>query len=402
VFRSDFVAAVVAILLGTDGQLMWAGVSGLELPLSTLCIVTLVWAAFRLGAELPGRSARLALIAVAGIIWWCRPDLLPAAAGVIAFVIIEGVLRRDRSRLFVSVLAGVAMAVGVFSAIAIYQHFTGRPLPSSFYAKVPNRNLHGFIPSALWLAGDVNAAEIALYGATLLASLSRWLRGCDRRYWLLPWLPIGLFALAKTMSYPVLGQEHRYITPLLPIVYCFGVGEVVELLRLGVGRAGTAAIGRPLLGAVVALCFVVRYEGFLRSTLPDVTAWVRVRMQGDMAVGQWIAANTPADAVIASEPIGTIKMYSQRRTIDVVGLTSSAYMGHYPDWPWLLEHVRRDGADYLVYYPEWFKDTTGQTLPGGLEPVYSIDITSDRHNPPNAIGSTPIVVYRILPTDDGR
>jgi hypothetical protein len=72
----------------------------------------------------------------------------------------------------------------------------------------------------------------------------------------------------------------------------------------------------------------------------------------------WLAQNSSPDSLVASEPIGAVRLFSQRRTIDLVGLTTPTTLGTYRDWPRAWPALDRAGARYFLFYPGWFDDAT--------------------------------------------
>ncbi|HVG00208.1 MAG TPA: hypothetical protein VND68_10245, partial [Chloroflexia bacterium] len=57
-----------------------------------------------------------------------------------------------------------------------------------------------------------------------------------------------------------------------------------------------------------------------------------------------------------SEPIGAVRFFSERRTFDIVGLTTPAALGTYRLWPETEALLRSADARYLLFYPAWFDD----------------------------------------------
>ena len=60
----------------------------------------------------------------------------------------------------------------------------------------------------------------------------------------------------------------------------------------------------------------------------DYAANVADINQMHVAMGQWLAANTPAEAVVASNDIGAIAYFSERRLLDIVGLATPEMLGY--------------------------------------------------------------------------
>jgi hypothetical protein len=106
-----------------------------------------------------------------------------------------------------------------------------------------------------------------------------------------------------------------------------------------------------------------------------------------VAPALWLRANTPPESVVASEPIGAVRLFSGRRTVDLVGLTSPATLGTYGDWPRAWPALRSAGASFLVFYPAWFG---GEPIPPWAAEAQRFSIADNR-----IAGSSLIAVYRL-------
>jgi len=77
-----------------------------------------------------------------------------------------------------------------------------------------------------------------------------------------------------------------------------------------------------------------------------------------VSMGRWLNEHTPSDAVVATNDIGAIAYYSERRIIDIVGLASPetlAYLraGVQAD-KGVLRLLMDKRPDYLVILPNWY------------------------------------------------
>jgi hypothetical protein len=96
-----------------------------------------------------------------------------------------------------------------------------------------------------------------------------------------------------------------------------------------------------LIGAVVShyLYMRARYQEDLQYT-----------SNVSLALANWVRANTPPGAVIATHDIGVLGYYSERQVFDLVGLVNREVLPHHLDnsvKSYLLERQ----ADYLVIFP---------------------------------------------------
>jgi hypothetical protein len=77
-----------------------------------------------------------------------------------------------------------------------------------------------------------------------------------------------------------------------------------------------------------------------------------------VSLGQWAAEELPADARIAVNDAGALTFFSQRRTFDVIGLTTADEGRHWVAGPGsCFEHYERlapsERPTHFVVYPEW-------------------------------------------------
>jgi hypothetical protein len=106
-----------------------------------------------------------------------------------------------------------------------------------------------------------------------------------------------------------------------------------------------------------------------------------------VAPARWLAANTPPGTVVAAEPIGAVRLFSDRPTVDIVGLTTPALLGTYGDWASTAAALRARDAHYLLFYPRWWP--AGQPLPWATE-LQRFSVPDNR-----IAGDDPIAIYRL-------
>jgi hypothetical protein len=395
---------VVCWLLGAvaaaDLGLVWGAMSGLEVSLSA---AVAVWAIVLLLDETRRGVLRFAPV-LAVLLPWARPDLVAIGGAGLAWLLwraVRGPWHGDSGRreaLRNGWVYWVGIVVGFAAMSVVYTAGWGKPLPSSFYAKV----------GSLWLSSKFFAAaeELALAGRLMpfvagglaaVGGITQWLvpprvveggenaRRESSSAALLLLLVSVVYAVALMLTLPWFGQEERYLLPLHPfVIVLLGMAvwrmlSVLPLERVISGQrvtvVGEAVVGLLLAGLV-----------YLWATRVYV---VEVRNIADAHIkpALWIADNTPEGSVVASEPIGAVKLFSGRRTVDLVGLTTPATLGTYRDWERAWPALREAGADYLLFYPEWFD--------GGKPPAWAVE--RERFEiPDNRIaGADVIAVYEI-------
>ena len=70
-----------------------------------------------------------------------------------------------------------------------------------------------------------------------------------------------------------------------------------------------------------------------------------------VALGQWLADNTPAGATIACNDIGAIGYFSNRRILDLRGLVTKGRLGYRGDREGAIAFVNDRKPDFLIIFP---------------------------------------------------
>ncbi len=107
------------------------------------------------------------------------------------------------------------------------------------------------------------------------------------------------------------------------ILGAIGIGEIISLAFLK-----AKSIPRMLIGVILAGVVLVNIGMALASantrSFENWRTWQANEDGLRKRVGEWLAANTKPDALVAMEAIGYQGYYSQRRVLDLAGLTSPA------------------------------------------------------------------------------
>jgi hypothetical protein len=109
-----------------------------------------------------------------------------------------------------------------------------------------------------------------------------------------------------------------------------------------------------------------------------------------VALGRWVAAHTPPDAVLALNDIGAIAYVSQRPVVDLAGLVTPEVVPllRAPDRASrLADFLSGRDVGYVIVFPNWFPDLAART--DLLEPVHQV--TLERNT---IAGGDTMVVYQ--------
>jgi hypothetical protein len=317
--------------------------SGMETPLVLLCL-TLAYE-----AETRQRGRVLGL-------WLGLLLLLRLDAAIFAAILLAARAQRERRLPWrdVAVMTAVTAPWFLFSLL-----YYGSLIPNSIPAKLNAYNMHmhsmarqlsftlsHFTPYRNGVRESLFAAlflPLALIGGAAALRQHRAMR------------PVLLFFLAQ-WAFLVLPRTlifRWYLPPLLLPYYVLGGLGAATLLKWH-----ASAVARPALHRTFALTLVA---GLALHTCHWLTAaawrvWALQSYEETVRkpIGLWLARNTPADALISTEPIGYIGYYSGRRILDEVGLVSPGVIPmNRRGAGWFTAVVKTFRPDYIVERPHF-------------------------------------------------
>ena len=295
---------VAALLTATSGHLAANASSGMETTLyTTLILGTLycyvlhrhVWAA-----------------ALAGVCVLTRLDGLAAATAILLILTI----RRKRLPLREAmVFMAVALPWFVFATL-----YFGSPLPTTLFAK----QSHTIDAGMLWMVRFLLNSPFELLWLPIVLWCASLFSPIRTTTWDL--LPIITWLLLYVLAFTVAGIDMYdwYNVPPIPIIYLLFAMALVSLVR-------DLDLRQPWFSSSVTYAlagFVLLYQ--VKYTLALVPSFRRkaIAVEGTRKeVAVWLAENTPSDSTIATDGIGYIGYYSQRRIVDLAGLVTPYAIG---------------------------------------------------------------------------
>jgi len=163
------------------------------------------------------------------------------------------------------------------------------------------------------------------------------------------WLWILGFLIMYAIRLPVIYQHGRYVIPVMPAYFLFGLVGVFYMIDLRSSYTVKRVASRAwvlLIGTVLLIFWIVG----ARAYALDV-AIIESEM---VAISKWLADNTDPDDLIAVHDIGAIGYYSDRKILDLAGLVSPEVIQIIDDEVALAEFLDRNEAKYLVTFPDWY------------------------------------------------
>lgn len=350
-----FTGVLAATLFAADPSQVFARASGMEIQLFVALVLLALWQALR------GRA--LSTAAAAGLSLVARPEgvlLLPIYA-LALWRASRRAAALGRRRLLLA--AGIALLPAALYALFCL-HATGRPLPNTFYVKFARRNPLDFGLLAFGWRHYVHGSLpwFRLESGTIAALLG--VAACFRRDRALAGLVFGsgfvLFAGAMASRDYAPGHYfywERWVLPSLPLLH-LAIAAGVDELRRGFPRlvsrparsrrwmqaaAVAAALGGLLLASNWPREFRERSARF---------AWNAQNIEEmNVALGLWVDANLPPDAVVAVNDAGALRYFGRRTTLDLVGLNDHEMLDRQAFW----KRFASAGVGWVIVFPVAFQ-----------------------------------------------
>lgn len=288
---------VAPMLVAADAQFVLESVEGLETALFALLITLGARAYLREGRW--GGSGWFVLACLTrpeGVLLWGAVH-----AGGLVQAWRGGALSAQVQRTLMSAVP-IVLCLAVLTVWRITAY--GDPLPNTFYAKTG-----GFaVPRGLSYVWAHLQSHPLLWG---LGVVGAWM-GRRRAHTLPLAVTVALFVAYVVVVGGDFKPTGRFLIPILPMVAVLAQGA---LQWERPGPQLRALIGLVLVGAGI-------WAAHGRFVVMQVHAAERhANLEARKVVGDWIAAQTPPDTVIAIHSAGVIPFYANRHTIDMWGLT---------------------------------------------------------------------------------
>lgn len=389
--RSWWAAVGAGMAVATTGRMLWAGLAGMETTLFAALSLAAVWAYTRgglrpwtallmaLASQVRPEGHALFALAVADTSWqaWSNwrqnsptaawwPALRPSIMALITAVVLYGL---------------IAAPYALFSLAT-----TGQPLANTFYAKAGSQHFFSWRALREMMGYHWQDNPISL----LLLPVGVWFVWRPSRLTAV-WL-LGLWLLTPIVV-DLIWHHGRYTLPLIPLqMVVASVGAYAVVQKMG--------LWRPRLQSFWPMLMLVL---FLGGGLWRGPTWATMLannaqeiLEVDVAIAEWLRANTPPEALIAVDDIGAIGYLSERRLFDLNGLISPEM------WPLIRSGLRgrpfnEESArflsttvrpDYLVVFPEWHWELA-------TNPIIMEEVALFRATTKTIIGEQRAVIYRV-------
>ncbi len=333
------VALLAAAGLAVTGRMVWASWSAMEVTLFTALSVGGVWAYQRRG--LTGLTAVLFALA---------SQTRPEGHVLFALAVLDTLFawrwpyaEKRPSATWKNLTAAVLIYGAIQLPYALFSlSVTGRPLPNTFYAKARQSTLYSWrtLRETLQYHWQDNWLTMLLLPFSLP---TLWRRNRLVGSWL-----VGLWLLLPFIV-PFLWHHGRYTMPLLPFQMIAAAVGFYWLANKFWHNRQAVWLAFAGLWLVVGLWTAPYWAGMLGYNAREI-------LEIDVALGDWLAANVPAEETVAIDDIGTIVFQGPRPIVDLNGLVSPEM------WPVLddadpptaaMRLLATSGVRYLAIFPDW-------------------------------------------------
>jgi hypothetical protein len=356
---------IVLIFALGEWHLVWAGLSGMETLLFCCWVSLMIYLFFPLTLPPDGSAVSAGSLLLMGILSgagiWIRPEALLLLLYVCGSIMIQLYIPMKR-KLWLFFL-------GCFLPTVLYFWFNfgfdGRLFPNTFYVKsaeysiwtTQNIFLRFFQSWVPLLAGPVVALIPFLVAAVILLIRYRKFPAVLPFAWALS--HILLYAIRLPATY----QHGRYFLPVLPVLIGYGVYGYFALKEKALHWFIPRVAIRALWGSALLLTGIFLFIG-----AAQFTADVRFIQTNMVEMSLWIRENTPAGSVIAAHDIGALGFWSNRRIVDLGGVTDLDALALLSGKTDLQNYLSMKQTDLLMT----FEDTYPHELEGCI-PLHAAD-----------------------------
>ena len=392
-FRSAKRLSLAGVFFIFEWHLVWAAGSGMETLLFALIALFIL---VRLNspdfmndpytleeAGLSGlwRRFRWAIIGMLiGLSAWVRPDgiTLLGPAGFVLWM--KATDRNHKIRQSIQLTAGFLL---LFLPYLLFNnHAAGALWPNTFYAKQAEYAIYRQIPV---IRRALTEASLPLVGAgsVLLPGFLLYLNQCIKvKNW--PRLAIGLWVCGYLGLYalrlPAVYQHGRYVIPVMPAYFLAGLAGFFQFWITTSNKTFSRILKKSALvsgGILLAVFWLLGGRAFAND--------ISIIESEMVTTANWVAGNTPHDAIIAAHDIGALGYYGNRQILDLAGLVSPEVIPMIRDENQLSDFIGQSGAAFLMTFPAWYPELTDQGR-----------LVFQTHGTAPSLGGENMAVYRWL------
>jgi len=372
---------IVGWAVALSPLLVTASLSGMETSLWVFSVMLGFWWHIRFLAQ-PSPQWLLE-----GFIWGMATLTRPESLAFFALLALHKLLmHRQRSLLL---LIGMTFLVALLISpwVAFNFKHTGTPFPATYLAKAKFPQVHSSALVTISVGIALFIFWLGINPTAFLAFVEAVKRKCNERDWQ------SLFLLAVPFMFTTIRcVVHRFAHTSIYFTRYHLPASILALVFGSVWSKRWRKLPLWVIGSIPGLIWVNEHGWMVQNT---------THMQ--VHIGKWLAQNTPPNALIATNDIGAIAFFSERRIIDTCGLVTpeilpfaynrqgTGIFGANEEGVW--EFLRRRKVDYIVIFPNWYPRLSRRPE---LKPIYRVKLA---HNV--ICGGDEMVVYHVKWESEG-
>jgi len=307
----DVALGGVALLVAANSSTAQWGMSGLETPLAAALIMALVLT-YQRESRVPGVPLS-ALVLTAAVM--TRPEMIFMAAVAGAFFFDQAITdsRAARWRHFAAFCAVFLALTGTW--FLWRWSYYGYVFPNTYYVKVGPADL--MIERGWWYVNDYWWSYLVAPGLVASVTLPFVLQGARRRDAAFICAVCVVWLTAVVTEGGDAFDRARFIEPVLaPMYVALGLALSLAVRRVAVRPAyRMAALSAALVGAMLFVGWAPGAKREMERNRHTLAQWE--------TAGSWVRDNVPPDYVTAVFAAGVVPYYSERPSLDMLGLTDT-------------------------------------------------------------------------------
>jgi hypothetical protein len=372
-------AVAGAAIILTTPAMVWGALSGMEIGLTCALVLGGFHLYLTAAGEQPRRQlAGVFLLALASL---ARPESLVLFGIVAIHLVVRSRSIGASARAAASVVAIALVVIGPFMLFDYVT--TGRPLPTTYYAKsgpgllrvlpegnreLTRRLFFTHAPNAVWQFGETLFNQYGVVATVMFAGFAAaFTRSLRRKGAALVAISVvaGCLAMGLVAPMRLKPENFRYTAQLVclaSVLGCAGLSILWPLLKRPAARCAL----------LVALVAVICYQSIDSARV--YAGSVKNIEQLHVTLARWMRSHLLPGTTVAVNDIGALAYFGGHDIIDLEGLVSPEALAH-PRAERGIGFTRETRPDYIAIFPSWYPDISGR--PDLFHEVYRVSIADN-------------------------
>jgi tetratricopeptide (TPR) repeat protein len=366
-FEASFLALLTTMLIALQPRLNLINVSGMETSMFIFLVVSSFYAYHKRKMILLG--------ILLGLTLWCRPDGFILWIAIAFDYLLQKIYFRKNPEDSGNSSAGQyislkeiskAFSVAIIFAAGYFLFnflLSGRIMPNTYEAKLAfykNNSRSYFLKNGV--LDYFTSSEFVLIWLPFLIGIFSIMKSFFKReknILLVYLIFICGFILVYYIELPFAHRFGRYLMPVIPFYILIAVhGTKVVINFISQKISGNKNLIPNLVFILYVISAIGMFTYYNFGLIKNYAIICKYDNDRHVAVGNWLKANTPESAVVATHDIGAIAFYSERKIIDMAGLVTPQLIKHINDnlySEYLNKYLAEHKVDYLVTLKNWFE-----------------------------------------------